>query len=744
MSVDIQLRCQPIINQCVVVIVHRNSIDLVMRNISTANINHSGGSLNNVKELNMINLTIFNHTANLHQKETVIRVLNCAMSTAVLFAVTAPLTSMADLRNKPYAGSEVTWHEKNRKANHQRNPKNIIVSKEISLDGTGNNSAYPQRGTVGQLYSRVAPAAYADGISAMQVGPELRYLSNRIFADGAQNLFSENSVTQWAYNWGQFIDHTIGLRAEGGETVEVPFDETDPLEFFTNSQENLWVSRSAPATDTGITTPREQINTVSSYIDGWAVYGGTSERLEWLRAGPVDGDLSNNSAKLLLTDEGYLPPASYRGDASSAPQMERVGMLRAIPDADDIAVIAGDKRANENIALTTIQTLFAREHNRIVDLLPQNMPEQNKFDIARRLIIATQQYITYNEFLPAIGVAVDQPTSYDPTVDPSVSHEFATVGYRAHSMIHGEIEMAVAADHFTPGILDDLRTQGIEVTSENDEVEIAVPLNVAFANPALVETLGLGPIAAGLGGEPQYKNDETIDNQLRSVLFQLPNPEIANPDACLDGIELPSCYLLAGDVGVLDVFRARDHGIPDYNTLREAYGLNRISTFTELTGESTEEFPADDPMIDNDYPINDPDIMEYVLLKDVNGNELALDSEAAEGEAVVGIRRTTLAARLKAIYGTTDNIDAFVGMVSEPHIDGSELGELQHAMWKTQFEALRDGDSNFYLWADDLKELQRSLNRLGISYRQTLADIIVNNTNLESDDIQSNMFISVD
>ena len=81
-------------------------------------------------------------------------------------------------------------------------------------------------------------------------------------------------------------------------------------------------------------------------------------------------------------------------------------------------------------------------------------------------------------------------------------------------------------------------------------------------------------------------------------------------------------------------------------------------------------------------------------------------------------------------------------MVSEPHLVGSEFGELQHAMWKTQFEVLRDGDSNFYLWARDLKKLESRLAELGITYRQTLADIIINNTELETGDIQSDMFLS--
>ena len=62
-------------------------------------------------------------------------------------------------------------------------------------------------------------------------------------------------------------------------------------------------------------------------------------------------------------------------------------------------------RANENIALTAIHTLFAREHNRIVAALPASLVcTRSKFQIARRVVGAEEQYITYNEFLPALGV----------------------------------------------------------------------------------------------------------------------------------------------------------------------------------------------------------------------------------------------------------------------------------------------------------------------------------------------------
>jgi Animal haem peroxidase len=73
-------------------------------------------------------------------------------------------------------------------------------------------------------------------------------------------------------------------------------------------------------------------------------------------------------------------------------------------------------------------------------------------------------------------------------------------------------------------------------------------------------------------------------------------------------------------------------------------------------------------------------------------------------------------------------------MVSEPHVAGSELGELQLAMWRRQFQALRDGDRFFYLNDPLLPLIQR---RFGIDYRRSLADIIRANTRV---DVQRDVF----
>lgn len=595
-----------------------------------------------------------------------------------------------------------------------------------TLDGSGNNPDDPTLGQAGLVYPRVTAANYADGVGEMVDGPEARYISNRIFNDTNQNIFSDSGVTHWGFVWGQFIDHTIGLRESGDEDMTIAFDPTDPLEEFTNDLGGISMTRSAAADGTGADSPRQQVNTISSFIDAWAVYGGSDERLDWLREGVVDGDPTNNAATLLNVD-GYLPTATARPDTDS-PEMDLMGRLFADPTA---AVIAGDVRANENIGLTAVQTLLLREHNRIVDSLPDDLDEETKFTIARRVVGALQQYITYTEFLPSLGVDLAAYEGYDPTVDPSITNEFATVGYRAHSQIHGEFEAEIDRDELTDPDIADLEAAGVEVTIDEDVVDVAIPLGVAFGNPGLLTQVGLGNMLAGLASESQYANDEQIDNQLRSVLFQVPGPDVENPLDCLDGAAIAGCFSGVNDLGALDVMRSYDHGMPTYNDLREAYGLPRISSFTDLTGESTDELP-------DGLGIDDPEILDIVLVTDADGNELEPGSDEADTMTVSATRRSTTAARLRAVFGDVDSVDAFTGVVSEPHVDGTEFGQLQLAMWTRQFEALRDGDRFFY--GND-PALDAIAAEYGIDCRMSLADVIVANTDVDSAELADNVFL---
>jgi hypothetical protein len=99
-----------------------------------------------------------------------------------------------------------------------------------SVDGRANNLQHPTWGQAGVPYRRVAPANYVDGKSK-QVTPVKvdRYVSNRIFNDVHQNVFSENGVSQWGFVWGQFMDHTFGLRAQTSVQSPLAFPGSRPI-----------------------------------------------------------------------------------------------------------------------------------------------------------------------------------------------------------------------------------------------------------------------------------------------------------------------------------------------------------------------------------------------------------------------------------------------------------------------------------------------------------------------------------
>lgn len=92
-----------------------------------------------------------------------------------------------------------------------------------------------------------------------------------------------------------------------------------------------------------------------------------------------------------------------------------------------------------------------REHNRIVDTLRQINPHwdsEKLFEHARRIVIAENQHITYNEFLPRIlswnamnlyGLKLLSQgyyKDYNPSCNPSVLNEFASAAFRVgHSLL---------------------------------------------------------------------------------------------------------------------------------------------------------------------------------------------------------------------------------------------------------------------------------------------------------------------
>lgn len=65
----------------------------------------------------------------------------------------------------------------------------------------------------------------------------------------------------------------------------------------------------------------------------------------------------------------------------------------------------GEIRVNEQLVLTCMHTMLAREHNRLATGLAQINPhwdDETLFQESRRINIGIIQHITYNEFLPIL------------------------------------------------------------------------------------------------------------------------------------------------------------------------------------------------------------------------------------------------------------------------------------------------------------------------------------------------------
>jgi hypothetical protein len=70
-----------------------------------------------------------------------------------------------------------------------------------------------------------------------------------------------------------------------------------------------------------------------------------------------------------------------------------------------VLCISGDARSNENLHLTTMHLLWARQHNLVADRLLDLNPswdDERVFQEARRIVMAQLQHITYSEFLPVL------------------------------------------------------------------------------------------------------------------------------------------------------------------------------------------------------------------------------------------------------------------------------------------------------------------------------------------------------
>jgi len=107
-------------------------------------------------------------------------------------------------------------------------------------------------------------------------------------------------------------------------------------------------------------------------------------------------------------------------------------------ESDIGCFLAGDIRANEQVGLLAMHTLWFRQHNFLARQLRHLNPSwtfETVFQETRKIVGAIMQHISYVEWLPkvvgSLGMSELGPyRGYDPKVNPTITNEFATAAMR--------------------------------------------------------------------------------------------------------------------------------------------------------------------------------------------------------------------------------------------------------------------------------------------------------------------------
>lgn len=499
-----------------------------------------------------------------------------------------------------------------------------------TLDGSENNLNNPEYGQAGTELGRLTKARYKDGISKPidePQRPNARDISNKVIHE--DNTIFESGISAFFWLWGQFIDHDIVLTSEGEENHNIRVPKGDYYFDPKGTGKQVIPFKRTQAAGDNDQEVRQHINNLSSYIDASNVYGNSEERNKYLRLYKYG---------LLKTSNGYLPPVNdtYQDNAGGPGQN---------------LFVCGDVRSNEHLGLTALHTLFVREHNYWAHVIYKCDPclcDEEIYQRAKIMVEAEIQCITYNEWLPILlnkGTVHNFPKNYKESINPKISQEFATAAFRlGHSMVSTEVlRMDECGNPIYEG---DLELKG------------------AFFSPyRICNEGGIEPLLRGYAATHSERLEHKIINDLRNFLFGPPGH---------GGL----------DLGALNIQRGRDHGIPDYNSVRHHLGLGKVSSVHEISS--------------NSHTVK------------------ALKDGYPEGP---------------------DTCDLWVAGLAEDRVKGALVGETFYYIIKDQFQRIKEGDRFWYQ-----RRLPKPLRRLVECTK--LSDIILRNTSIKN--IQKNVFKQAD
>ncbi len=631
-----------------------------------------------------------------------------------------------------------------------------IVTGVRDLSGTGNNLDDPSNGAADTPFIRLTEARYgagtADGNRAVNPifeGLDPRLLSNILGAQEADLGKQANGANILFMAFGQYFDHGLDFLPKGGNgtiVIDQPGSGRTPT---TNNPADLTRGTVALIDENGVP---QHTNKITAYVDQNQAYGSNEVVGTFLRQADGQGgvgsklafggpDPSNPDQDLLPTlrqlinehwenDTVFTAPhfeggeTTFRtyyanlvnGDGSFNADVVRsmagnfMGTGHALLlDTNPYInlldhVVAGDGRANENVTLTTMHTIWARNHNFHVDnLLAQGFQgsAEEVFEAAKAINEAEYQRVVFTEFADALigGIRGDGDhgfNGYNPDADAGISHEFAAAVYRVGHSLIGQTITVLDPD----GQPRQVPLFDAFLNPSNDPDVFTAPLSTlaqyGYVPQPGYEQLGANAIVGGILGQPAEEVDFNIVDAVRNDLVRI-----------------------NADLFSFNVARGRDVGLGTLNQVRadlaastNPYVREAVSYAGNLSPyASWEDFQQRNGLSDaviaqfrQAYPDLVLDTPEK-LAAFVAANP---DIELVNGNTVRGI----------------DRVDLWVGGLAEAHINGGMVGQTFWVVLHEQFDRLQEADRFYYLDRFENFDFYAQIEET------TFAEIVARNTGL--------------